>query len=142
MDGCISGLVRFFFNWIMSIYSKYKLFIFSSLSILVSICYNFQMLQLFVVSFNFFSSASHWIRYCPNSLQHILHKHWILLSLEEIIEIWIIPSLPKILISDPYTRFIVENRDNIWCNKKERLFWYYIFKKDILPWIFLNLVSK
>ena len=26
MDGCISVLVRLFFNWSMSIYSKYKLF--------------------------------------------------------------------------------------------------------------------
>ena len=31
MDGCISVLVRLFFNWSMNIYSKYKLFIFSSL---------------------------------------------------------------------------------------------------------------
>ena len=71
-----------------------------------------------------------------------MHKHWILISLKEIIQIWIIPSLPKILISGTYTRFIVENRDNIWCNKKEGLFWHYIFKKNILPRIFCNLVPK
>ena len=40
-----------------------------------------------------------------------------------------IPFLPKMLISNTYTRFIVENRDNIWCNKKEGLFWHCIFKK-------------
>ena len=74
-------------------------------------------------------SPSNCIRYCPYSLQKILHKHWVLISLEEIIQIWIIPSLPKILISGTYTRFIVENRDNIWCNKKEGLFWHYIFLK-------------
>ena len=32
---------RLFFNWSKSIYSKYKLFIFTSLCILVFICYNF-----------------------------------------------------------------------------------------------------
>ena len=40
MDGSISILARLFFNWSMSIYSEYKLFIFSVLCILVSICYN------------------------------------------------------------------------------------------------------
>ena len=43
MDGCISVLVRLLFNWNMSIYSKYKLFIFSILCLLVSICYNFSL---------------------------------------------------------------------------------------------------
>ena len=33
MDGCISVLVRLFFNWSLSIYSKYKLFIFSKQSL-------------------------------------------------------------------------------------------------------------
>ena len=127
MDGCISVLVRLFFNWSVSIYWKYKFFIYSSLSI---------------VSLHFFLSASNCIRYCPNSLQYILHKHWILISLEEIIQIWIIPSFPKILISSTYTKFIVENRDNISCNKKEELFWHYIFKKIILRRIFFNLVPK
>ena len=41
MDGGISVLVGLFFNWSMSIYSKSKLFIFSSLCILVPIYYNF-----------------------------------------------------------------------------------------------------
>ena len=38
-----------------------------------------------------------------------------------------IPSLLKMLIFNTYTRLIVENRDNIWCNKKEELFWHCIF---------------
>ena len=70
-----------------------------------------------------------------------MHKYWILISLEEIIQIWIIPSLPEILISSTYTRFIVENRDIIWCNKKG-LVWHYIFWKNILPWNFFNLVPR
>ena len=37
MDGCISVFLRFFFNWSMRIYSKYKLFIFSSLCILLQL---------------------------------------------------------------------------------------------------------
>ena len=69
------------------------------------------------------------IRYCPNSLQKILNKHWILIPLEEIIQIWIIPSPPKILIYSTYTRFIVENRDNVWCNKKVELFGTTFLKK-------------
>ena len=32
-------------------------------------------------------------------------------------------------INIQYTRFIAENTDIIWCNKKEGLFWHYIFKK-------------
>ena len=36
----------------------------------------------------------------------------------QVLDIWIISSLPKILISSTCTRFIVENRDNIWCYKK------------------------
>ena len=36
-----------------------------------------------------------------------------------------INNLPKILVSSTYTRFIVESRDKIWCNKKG-LFWHYI----------------
>ena len=39
--GGISVLGRLFFNWSMSIYTKYKLFIFSSLCILLSICKKF-----------------------------------------------------------------------------------------------------
>ena len=45
-------------------------------------------------------------------------------------------------ISNTYTRCIVENIDNIWCSKKEGLFWHYIFKKNFLPRIFFNLVPK
>ena len=41
MDGCISVLVRWFFNWSMRICSEYKLFILSRLCILLSICYSF-----------------------------------------------------------------------------------------------------
>ena len=50
--------------------------------------------------------------------------------------------IPSKDINLQYTRFIVENRDNIWCNKKEGLFWHYIFKKNFLPRIFFNLVPK
>ena len=35
MDGCISVFLRLIFDWSMRIYSKYKLFIFSSLCILL-----------------------------------------------------------------------------------------------------------
>ena len=35
--------------------------------------------------------------------------------------------IPSKDVNLQYTRFIVENRDNIWCNKKEGLFWHYIF---------------
>ena len=45
-------------------------------------------------------------------------------------------------ISLQYTKFIVENMDHIWCSKKEGLFWHYVFKKNILPRIFCNLVPK
>ena len=46
--------------------------------------------------------------------------------------------IPSKDINLQYKRFIVENRDNIWCNKKEWLFWHYIFFKKILPRIFFN----
>ena len=45
--------------------------------------------------------------------------------------------IPSKDINLQYTRFIVENRDSIWCNKKEGLFWHCIFKKNILTRIFL-----
>ena len=41
-----------------------------------------------------------------------------------------------------YARLIIENRDNIWCNKKEWLFWHYIFKTNILPRIFFWFSAK
>ena len=41
-----------------------------------------------------------------------------------------------------HTSFAVENRDNICCNKTERLFWHYIFKKNILPRIFFKFSAK
>ena len=44
-------------------------------------------------------------------------------------QIWIIPSLPKIWIPSTYTGFIAENRDNIWCNKKRALLALNVFKK-------------
>ena len=50
--------------------------------------------------------------------------------------------IPSKNINLQYTRFIVENRDNISCNKKEGLFWHYIFLKNILTWTFFNLVPK
>ena len=99
----------------------------------------------FVVSLHFFQvhqTASDVVPIlCNNSCTS---KHWILISLEEIIQIWIIPSFPKILYSSTHTRFIVENRDNIWCNKKEGLFWQYIFwkKTPLRIFFFFNLVPK
>ena len=39
-----------------------------------------------------FSRASNCIRYCPNSLHLTLLRYWILIYLEDIIEIWIISS--------------------------------------------------
>ena len=49
--------------------------------------------------------------------------------------------IPSKDINHQYTRFIVENR-NIWCNKKEGLFWHYIFRNNILSWIFLKFSIK
>ena len=37
--------------------------------------------------------------------------------------------IPSKDINLQYTRFIVGNRDSIWCNKKEGFFWHYIFLK-------------
>ena len=41
-----------------------------------------------------------------------------------------------------YTRFTVENRDNILGNKREGLFLHYIFKKISYLGLFFNLVPK
>ena len=61
--------VRLFFNWSMSIYSNYILFIFSSLCVLVSTCYNFSVLFLHTlekkctmgVPLHFFQVSQIWI---------------------------------------------------------------------------------
>ena len=50
--------------------------------------------------------------------------------------------IPSKDINLQYTRFIVENRDNIWCNKKEGFFWHDIFQTNIVPRISFDLVPK
>ena len=47
-----------------------------------------------------------------------------------------------ILISSTYTRFIVENRDNILCNKNKDSFGTTFLKKNILLRSFINLMLK
>ena len=118
--GGISILGRLFVNWSKNIYLKYKLFIFSSLCMLVSMTM-LQFLNVLTCSpLHLFSGASKWIRYCPYSLQQTITLAYLL----EINTLGRDYSNLK-LISSTYTRFIVENKDNNWCNKKG-LFWHYI----------------
>ena len=91
--GGISVLIRLFFNWSISIYSKYKLSIFSSLCILVPIFYSFYIFY-FVASLQFASASN-------------LYQIWSQFSainLTQVLELKL--------------RLIVEDRGNIQCNKK------------------------
>ena len=135
MDGCISVLVRLFFNWSMSIYSKYKLF--NLQQSLYTVVHLLQFLNGVICSLItlFFK--------CIKLHQILLQFSTV--NLAQVLDINILRRDYSHLnnpISSTYTRFIVENRDNIWWNKKEGLFWHYIFLKNILPRIFFNLVPK
>ena len=137
MDGCISVFLRFFFNWSMRIYSKYKLFIFSSLCILLQFL-NAAICSLITLFFK--CSKEHQIlpQFSTINLTQVMHINIFgrdYLNLNN--------PIPSKDINLQYTRFIVENRDNIWCSKKEGLFWHNIFKANILPtlWQRIDLVE-
>ena len=139
MDGCVSVLVRLFFNWSMGIYSKNTFFIFSSLCILVSIC---QFLSVVICSLIM-------LFYKCIKLHPILSQFSTII-LAQALGINISggdysnlknPILSKD-INIQYTRFIAEYTDIIWCNKKEGLFWHYIFKKISYLGLFLISCQK
>ena len=104
-------------------------FIFSRLCTLVFICYNFYALNSSPIT-SFFKCII---------LQQILSL-FSTINLACLLEISILGrfeySLPKIWISSTYAKFIVENRGNIWCDKK-RTFLALNFIKISFLWLFL-----
>ena len=108
----LNGYQSSFFNWSMSIYSNYILFIFNSLCVLVSTCYNYYMLFLHTLE-----------KKCIMGVP--LHFFKCLKSAS---------SLPKILISSTHPRFIVEND---LMQQKRTLLALHFFKK-VLPRIFFK----
>ena len=113
-------LGRLFVNWSTTIYLKYKLFIFSGLCMLESMT----MLQFLNVLTG--SLIAPFFR-CIKLHQIFSLFSTIKINLAYLLEINIVGrdySNLK-LISSTYTRFIVENKGNNWCNKKG-LFWHYI----------------
>ena len=83
----------------------------------MSICYNFYILEFVVLLYFFFKCIK---------LHHILSQ-FSTITFAQVLDIIIFegdysnlnnPFLPKTLISSTYTRFMVENRENICCNKK------------------------
>ena len=130
MNGCISVfLTFFFFNGSMSIDSKYKLLFSSSLGFHLLQFLNFVICSLIKLFFKCIKLHLIWSQFFTINFAQVLD-----------IQIAIVPSLLKLLISSTYTRWQIGTTSD--ATKKEGLFWHNIFKKNILPRVFFNLVPK
>ena len=127
MDRCITVLVRLFFNWSMNIYSKYQIFIFSTFYILVSICHKILNAVICSLITLFFKCIKLHQVLCQFSTIDLAQALGINIFGKDYSNLN--NPIHSKDINLHCTRFIVENKDNIWCNQKEVLFWHYIFLK-------------
>ena len=131
MDRCISVLVRLFFNWSMSIY-LFKTQTFSSSEVFLCQCPFVTIFKCSNLRFHYTFFQAHQIasdivpilpyKSCICTGDYVFGRDYS--NLNNVFQIYI--------FSNTYTRFIVENRDKIWCNKKGTLLVLHFIKISYL----------